>query len=111
MEALQGLRPESELVICEVVYAEVAPLFRTLDEFQDKLTLLGIEFDSIRPESAFLAGQMFRKYRDEGGPRSSLIPDFLIGAHALCQAGRLVSMDRGYLRRYFPKLRLVTIQP
>jgi hypothetical protein len=37
-----------------------------------------------------------------------LIPDFLIGAHACEQADCLAARDRGYLRRYFPQLRILT---
>jgi len=36
-----------------------------------------------------------------------LIPDFLVAAHALKQADCLVARDRGYLRRYFPSLRVL----
>jgi predicted nucleic acid-binding protein len=36
-----------------------------------------------------------------------MVPDFLIGAHASLQADRLAAADRGYLRRYFPTLRLL----
>ena len=37
-----------------------------------------------------------------------MIPDFLIGGHALRQSNRLAAVDRGYLRRYFPKLKILT---
>lgn len=51
----------------------------------------------------------FRRYRQAGGPRQHLIPDFIIAAHAVTQAGRLAAADRGYLRRWFPGL--VLLQP
>jgi len=98
---------EGELVICDVVLAEIAPVFDSEHEALDMLERLGIRFDTINAHAAFEAGQIFKRYRLEGGPRQHLIPDFLIGAHALRQCDRLAADDRGYLRRYFPKLRLL----
>jgi len=64
-------------------------------------------YEPIKPEAAYLAGQMFLRYRREGGPRQHLIPDFLIAAHASAQADRLAAIDRGYLRTYFPDLEIM----
>jgi len=58
-------------------------------------------------DSARLAGRIFRDYRRKGGPREHSIPDFLIGAHAQRQADQIAAIDRVYLRRYFPRLRVI----
>ena len=68
---------------------------------------LGIAYSPLTLSAALLAGRLFRQYRDSGGPRERILPDFLIGAHASEQADRLASLDRGYYRRYFPKLKLL----
>lgn len=107
MDLLVTTRRESNLVVCDIVFAEVAPLFRTVTELTATLETLGIGYDPIEPETAFLAGEIFKRYRREGGPRSHMIPDFLVGAHAANQAACLAADDRGYLRRYFPRLRLL----
>jgi hypothetical protein len=78
----------------------------TLHQF---LGQLGIAYDPIELEAAYLAGQTFKRYRLAGGPRQHLGPDFLITAHAQTQANRLLAMDRGYLRRWFLEVQLVSI--
>ena len=110
VELLVSVRRESRLLVCDVVFAEVAPFFAGADDLIAALESLGAEYDPISPASAFAAGEIFRTYRLEDGPRTHLIPDFLVGAHALHQAGCLAARDRGYLRRYFPELRILTIE-
>jgi predicted nucleic acid-binding protein len=104
MEILIQARRQGPLVLCEVVYAEVAPAFDSRAELDKVLADMGARLDPIGTEAAWLAGQTFKRYRGDGGPREHLIPDFLIAAHATLQAGRLAAKDRGYLRRYFSDL-------
>ena len=104
LTALISARSAGRLIICEVVYAELAPAFTHAEILDEKLALMGIEVVSINKESAWGAGKAFQQYRKSGGPRAHLIPDFLIAAHAQNQAGQIAAVDRGYLRKWFPLL-------
>lgn len=98
---------EGEVVICDVVAAELFALLLDEEKFQRIVAGLGIVFSPVSIGAAKLAGRIFRSYRREGGPREHLVPDSLIGAHAQRQADRIAAVDRGYLRRYFPRLRFL----
>jgi predicted nucleic acid-binding protein len=97
----------THLVVCDVVVAETAVFFDDIQTLLQRLNIIGIEYEPINPKTAFMAGEIFSQYRRAGGPRTSLVPDFLIGAHALNQAGGLLTSDRGYLRRYFKNLKIL----
>lgn len=107
VKCLIDARREGQLVICDVAYAELAPAFAAEFDLQDALGKLGISFEAVTSASAWKAGVSYRAYRDAGGPREHLIPDFLIAAHALVQTDRLAATDRGYLRSYFAELSLL----
>jgi predicted nucleic acid-binding protein len=107
VETLAAADADGELVICDVVAAEFFAVLLDEKRFAECLQAFGIVFDPISLQSAQLAGRIFKEYRSEGGPREHLVPDFLIGAHAQQQADRIAAIDRGYLRRYFPRLRIL----
>jgi predicted nucleic acid-binding protein len=107
-DRLQYAAGEGELIISPVAFAEFSIAYPTLESARADLERLHIFYEPIEAASAYLAGQIFLRYRREGGPRQHLIPDFLIAAHAKMQAHRLAAIDRGYLRTYFPTLPLLT---
>jgi predicted nucleic acid-binding protein len=106
-DRLQTAASEGELLISPIAFAEFSIGYPDVEAAQADLDRLHIVYDPITPAAAYLAGQIFLRYRRSGGPRLNLIPDFLIAAHASVQADRLAALDRGYLRAYFPSLPLL----
>jgi predicted nucleic acid-binding protein len=106
-DCVQAAANEGELIISSVAFAEYSLAYISAESALADLKRLHIYYEPILPTSAFLAGQIFLRYRREGGPRMHLIPDFLIAAHAVTQADRLAALDRGYLRSYFPALSIM----
>lgn len=107
-QALWQAGNDGELLVCPVVFAEIAPAFDSATDTLKHLRRLGARWDDFKPDAAFLAGEIHTAYRQAGGLRVHVLPDFLIAAHAQVQADRLAADDRGYLRRYFPQLPLLT---
>ena len=106
-EALGASRRRGPLVACDVVCSEVAGLFHSPEEARRVLSELGIHYEPTSERAALRASRIQREYHRRGGDRQRLAPDFLIGAHALDVADRLLTRDRGFYRAYFRDLVIV----
>jgi predicted nucleic acid-binding protein len=106
LQHLQQAKP-GQLAINMVVYAELAghpaePA--NLDEF---LEMLDIQMLELPRSAARLAGLDFRNYRQRGGTKTGVLPDFFIGAHAQAEGYKLLTRDAGRYKTYFPKIKLI----
>jgi predicted nucleic acid-binding protein len=106
-QALEGAANFGSLVICDLVYAELCIHFLAQRECDSFLESNEIRVESLSREAGFLASRAWRKYRMQGGQRTRILADFLIGAHAQAQATRLISRDRGFYRKLFPSLSMI----
>ena len=105
MNALLMAGTHDQLVLSIVCYAELAHRFvsrRALDGFVSGLQL---EVASLTESQAFAAGKFYEDYRRRGGTRQRILPDFLVGAHALLDADRLLTSDARFYGPAFPKLK------
>ena len=95
------------LVINAVIYAELSIGFRRIEEVEAMLERAQIEIKEIPREALFLAGKAFQRYKARGGTRTSVLPDFFIGAHAAVLGIPLLTRDARRYADYFPKLELL----
>jgi predicted nucleic acid-binding protein len=121
-----------QLIICEVVYTELAATFQSEKELKAFLVETGIRLTHSDEKSLYLAGIRWAEYARKGSKdlvscpacgktsgvacsqcktplakRLHVLADFLIGAHALTQADCIISRDLGVYKTYFRDLKVV----
>jgi predicted nucleic acid-binding protein len=91
----------------DVVYAELSARFARIEDLDRMLEEAVVEVARTPRPALFLAGKAFRQYRAAGGPRTGVLSDFFIGAHAAVEGWSLLTRDARHYRGYFPSVRLI----
>ncbi len=109
-EQLAAASGTGPVVISPIVVAEVAPYSGELDDFLEKIEIMGVQIEPLCSNSAFAAGAAFKSYRlqrGQSGPKS-ILSDFLIGGHAQYLDATILTRDARFYRTYFPSVPLIT---
>lgn len=93
--------------INDIIYAELSGRYDRIEDLNDFLSQADVEMAPIPRAALFLAGKAFMQYRKAGGIRTSVLPDFLIGAHAMAAGLPLLTRDLRRYGTYFPNLDLI----
>jgi len=124
---------KGRLIICEIVFAELAAEFPSKEELTLFLTDTGMRLVYSNENSLFLAGSRWTEYTRKSDryrfscsncgnsfeltcpqcaskltKRLHVLADFLIGAHALVQADCILSRDLGVYKTYFNDLQVIS---
>jgi predicted nucleic acid-binding protein len=95
------------VVINDIVYAELSIRYERMEDLDEMLDEAMIEIASTPRRALFLAGKAFHQHRATGGPRTGVLPNFFIGAHAAVEGWSLLTRDVARYRTYFPKVALI----
>jgi predicted nucleic acid-binding protein len=111
---LEEARRDGALLISPFVFAELHAYPRMTNALVRKfLETTGVVIDLKLEERLWTeAGLRFARYaarrrKSFGAPPRRLLADFLIGAHALVQADRLLTLDARVYQQDFPEIRLL----
>lgn len=112
--SLAQLRAQSQihaLAINPVIYAEISCAFARIEELERVVAQLQLEVLELPRPALFLAGKAFVQYKRAKGTRQSVLPDFLIGAHAAVIQCAILTRDTSRYRTYFPSVELIAPSP
>jgi len=121
---------KGQLIICELVYAELASQFSDSHELQAFLSDTGIRLIPSDEKVLSIAGKTWKEYSGKKKTglqcpacgkviriacpackttvtaRQHIISDFIIGAHAFVFAELILSRDHGFYKTYFKDLKI-----
>ena len=129
-ELIDAYHEKGQLMICEIVYSELASQFTSAIELKSFLDETHIRLVNSNESVLILAGEKWKHFtrrwsdkfqcpscgekvsvhcpgcRKDISIRQHIISDFIIGAHALVNADLLLTRDRGFYRTYFKGLKI-----
>jgi predicted nucleic acid-binding protein len=91
--ALARAEDTGPLVINPVIVAEFSVRYVSLDEADTLLPREHFIREALPWPAAFAAGVAFRRCRASDGERDCVLPDFLIGAHAMIRDYQILTRD------------------
>jgi predicted nucleic acid-binding protein len=107
LQQLKLAHLSDKLAINPVIYAEIATQYETADELDAFLKPTKVQWAELSRAACFAASKAFLSYRRKRGVRTAVLPDFLIGAHAITEGWTLLTRDAKRYRTYFPTLKLI----
>lgn len=96
------------LLINPIVFAEFCAAYEHLAQVEHAVSLMDLDQRALPNEALFLGSRAHRLYRRRGGNKATVLPDFLIGAHACVLRVPILTRDPRRFTRYFANLEVVS---
>ena len=103
-----GCRARGPTIISDIVYSEFSVAMNSREETDTAISQLSLERVRGTADALFQAGKAFRKYRSQGGKRTRILPDFIIGAIAVAAGGALMTANPDDFSDYFPNIKIIS---
>lgn len=96
------------VIIPDISYCELSIGLPDKEATDRAIAELALERYPCSDESFFRAGRAFKKYKEENkGQKNKVLPDFLIGAQAVCEKSPLLTNNEADFVGYFPEITLI----
>lgn len=105
---LEKARKRGSVVINPIIYSEFSMRYGAIDEADLALPEDDFRRESLPWDAAYAASQAFLLYRCRGGRGETILPDFLIGAHAAIRGYAVLTRDPDGFRTYFPDIEVIS---
>ena len=107
VEQLNVRRQVGPAIIADVVYCEFGVGMPSQAAVDAAVAQLALERMASDDAVLFRAAAAFKRHCDEVGPRTRVLPDFLVGALAEAAGAPLMTNDARNFAPYFPRLELI----
>jgi predicted nucleic acid-binding protein len=114
-KALGESQARGRMVICGAVYAELMAAPGRTEQFIGRFCEeagIAVEWEigerAWRAAGVAFQGYTARRRKQKGAEARRILADFVIGAHALVNGYRLLTLDAGIYQASFPKLAIAT---
>lgn len=105
---LNEAKARGRVLITDVVFSEFSIAMETVEAAEEVVHSLDITRVRCSAQGLFRAGRAYLAYKgNNAGPKTNVLPDFLIGAHAAVESAPLVTSDVKRMTAYFPELTVI----
>jgi predicted nucleic acid-binding protein len=95
------------LAINPAIYAELSYGFSSSEEVDAMIRQFGLTYMETSRDGLFRASQAFRRYKQQGGGRNFVLPEFFLGGHAESVSCPVLTRDVKMYNSYFSSVPLI----